>query len=50
MIVSGHQDVRQERLFFTEVDATSQEMGACLLLPKTTKVHAALPSNLMALQ
>ena len=34
--------------FFTAVDATLQEMGAYLLLPKTTKVHAALPTNLMA--
>lgn len=30
MIVSGHQDVRQEHVFFTEVDATLQEMGAYL--------------------
>lgn len=48
MIVSEHQDVRQQHLFFTEVDATLQEMGAYLLLPKTTKVHAALPTNSMA--
>lgn len=34
--------------FLTAVDATLQEMGAYLLLPKTTKVHAALPTNLMA--
>lgn len=47
-IVSGHQDERQERLFFSEVNATIQEMGAYLLLPKTTKVHAALPTNSMA--
>lgn len=41
MIVSGHHDVQQEHLFFTEVDATLQDVGAYLLLPKTTKVHAA---------
>lgn len=34
--------------FYTKVDATIQEMGVYLLLPKTTKVHAALPTNLMA--
>lgn len=33
---------------FVEDDATLQEMGAYLLLPETTKVHAALPTNSMA--
>lgn len=47
MVVSGHQDVQQEHLFFTEVDATLQGIGAYLLLLKTTKVHAALPTKLM---
>lgn len=37
-----------KNMFFTEVDAFLQEMGAYLLLPKTTKVHAALPTNSMA--
>lgn len=34
MIVSGHQDVRQEHGFFTEVNATLQEMGAISIIAK----------------
>lgn len=48
MTLSGHQNVQREHLCFFEVDATLQEMGAYLLLPETTKVHAALPTNSMA--
>lgn len=50
MIVSGPSRcvTRTFVVFFTEVDATLQEIGAHLLLPKTTKVHAAVPTNSMA--
>lgn len=40
--------VTRTSVFLLKSTATLQDMGTYLLLPKTTKVHAALSTNLMA--